>query len=58
MEKFDESIAEYSKVKEFAPQTPGLREKLHKAKIELKKSKRKDYYKMFELPKDCSEKDI
>lgn len=44
--KFDESIAEYSKVKEFAPQTPGLREKLQKAKLELKKSKRKDYYKL------------
>ena len=40
--KFDESIAEYSKVKEFAPQTPGLREKLKKAQVELKKSKRKD----------------
>ena len=31
MELFDESIAEYNKVREFAPQTPGLREKLRTA---------------------------
>lgn len=31
MEKYQESIAEYSKVKEFAPGTPGLKEKLRNA---------------------------
>jgi tetratricopeptide (TPR) repeat protein len=30
-EKFQEAIAEYSKVKEFAPGTPGLKEKIHTA---------------------------
>ena len=28
---------------------------LRKAKLELKKSKRKDYYKILELPKDCGD---
>ena len=28
---------------------------LKKAKLELKKSKRKDYYKILELPKDCGD---
>ena len=44
MKLFDEAIGEYSKVKQFAPQTPGLREKLRNAQLELKKSKRKDLY--------------
>ena len=56
--KFDESIAEYSKVKEFAPQTPGLREKLKKAQVELKKSKRKDYYKLLGVKEDASDPEI
>ena len=55
--KYDEAIGEYSKVKEFAPQTPGLREKLEKAKLELKKSKRKDYYKMLNLVTASGEAD-
>lgn len=50
-EKFEEAIREYSKVKEFAPQTPGLREKLKAAQLELKKSKRKDLYKILEVDK-------
>ena len=44
MKLYDEAIGEYSKVKQFAPQTPGLREKLRNAQLELKKSKRKDLY--------------
>jgi len=31
---------------------------LHKAQLELKKSKRKDYYKLLEVPKDASESEI
>lgn len=58
MERFDEAIAEYSKVKEINPGTPGLKEKLHHAKIELKKSKRKDYYKILDVSKDASDAEI
>jgi DnaJ homolog subfamily C member 7 len=50
-ELYDESIAEYMKVKEFAPSTPGLREKVQAAQLELKKSKRKDYYKILSVDK-------
>lgn len=31
---------------------------LQDAKLQLKKSKRKDYYKILSLPKDCSDADI
>ena len=34
----------------------GLKEKLHHAKLELKKSKRKDYYKILQVEKDADEK--
>lgn len=54
-EKYQEAIAEYSKVKEFAPQTIGLREKIQKAQLELKKSKRKNYYKILDVQKDGDE---
>ena len=58
MEKFQEAVHEYTKVKEIAPQTPGIREKVKSAQIELKKSKRKDYYKILELSKDAGESEI
>ena len=58
MEQYDASIQEYTKVGEFAPQTPGLREKVKHAKLELKKSKRKDYYKMLGVSKDAELRDI
>lgn len=49
LEKYQEAVQEFTKVKELAPQTQGIREKLKHAQIELKKSKRKDYYKILEL---------
>ena len=58
MEKFQEAINEYNKVAEFAPQTPGLRQKLQNAKLELKKSKRKDLYKILGVKKDANENEI
>lgn len=58
MERYDEAIGEYSKVKEINPQTPGLREKLKHAQVELKKSKRKDYYKILGISKTATEKEI
>jgi len=45
-------------VKELAPQTPGIREKVKHAQVELKKSKRKDYYKILEVAKDAGEAEI
>ena len=58
LEKYQEAVQEFTKVKELAPQTQGIREKLKHAQIELKKSKRKDYYKILELSKDAGESEI
>lgn len=44
-------MQEYSKLKNVAPSTAGLREKLRTAQIELKKSKRKDLYKILGVEK-------
>ena len=38
--------------------TAGLSAKLKEAKLELKKSKRKDYYKILEVGKDATEDEI
>lgn len=58
MEKYEEAIYEYNKVKEINPQTAGLKEKLKHAQLELKKSKRKDYYKILGIGKDAQEAEI
>ena len=54
-EKWDEALHEYEKLKQVAPQTPGLREKLRKAQLEIKKAKRKDYYKILGVDKGDGE---
>lgn len=58
LERYQEAIAELSKVKEFAPQTPGLKERLRSAQLELKKSKRKNYYKILGVEKSADEGEI
>jgi DnaJ homolog subfamily C member 7 len=45
-------------VKEFAPQTAGLKEKIRHAQLELKKSKRKNYYKILGIEKSADEAEI
>ena len=57
-EKWEDALHTYSKVKEFAPQTPGLREKLRAAQLEIKKSKRKDYYKILKVDKGAGDSEI
>ena len=68
MSNFEEAVRDLEKVKTLDPgrllvydsnvATPGLRQKLQDAKLELKKSKRKDYYKILEVSKDAGESDI
>jgi DnaJ family protein C protein 7 len=48
--EYEEAVRDLERVKQIDPQTQGLRQKLQEAKLELKKSKRKDYYKILELP--------
>ena len=57
-EHWEEAIHEYSKLKQVAPQTQGLREKLRKAQVELKKSKRKNYYEILGVDKGAGESEI
>lgn len=50
-ELWEEAVQEYSKLKNIAPQTPSLREKLRAAQLEVKKSKRKNYYAILDVVK-------
>lgn len=58
MEEFEEACRMYDQAKKVEPGLAGLREKIHKGKIELKKSKRKDFYKVLGVTKDATEKEI
>jgi len=46
MENFEEAVRDFERVKQLDPSTHGISQKIKEAKIELKKSKRKDYYKI------------
>ena len=58
MELWEEAVHEYSRLKQVAPQTPGLREKLHAAQLEVKKSKRKNYYAILGVDKGAGESEV
>ena len=58
MENYEEAVRDLEKVKQIDPTTQGLKQKLNEAKLELKKSKRKDYYKILEISKDATEDEI
>ena len=54
----EEAVIEYNKLKNIAPSTPGLREKLRAAQLEVKKSKRKDYYALLGITKDNGSSEV
>lgn len=58
LEQYEEAVRDLERVKQIDPSTAGLRQKLQDAKLELKKSKRKDYYKILEVSKDATEDEI
>lgn len=58
LENYEESVRDYERVKQLDPTTSGLKEKLKHAQIELKKSKRKDYYKILNVTKDADDDQI
>lgn len=58
LEQYEEAVRDLERVKQIDPSTAGLRQKLQDAKLELKKSKRKDYYKILEISKDVTEEEI
>jgi tetratricopeptide (TPR) repeat protein len=57
-ERFQEAINDLELAKDKDPSNKDIREQLHQAKIELKKSLRKNYYKILEITKDASENDV
>ncbi|KAL8673369.1 MAG: hypothetical protein Q9168_002216, partial [Polycauliona sp. 1 TL-2023] len=55
---WDEAVREYKAISESNPSEPGIQKEVHNAELELKKSKRKDYYKLLGVEKDASENEI
>jgi DnaJ family protein C protein 7 len=55
---WDEAVREYKNIAEANPQEPGIQRDVRNAELELKKSKRKDYYKILGLEKDATETDV
>ncbi|CAL8576446.1 hypothetical protein XPA_002328 [Xanthoria parietina] len=55
---WEEAVREFKAIAESNPSEPGIQKEVHNAELELKKSKRKDYYKLLGVEKDASENEI
>ncbi|KAH8722516.1 hypothetical protein GQ44DRAFT_711917 [Phaeosphaeriaceae sp. PMI808] len=55
---WDEAIRQLKAIHDANPAEPGIAKEIRDAELELKKSKRKDYYKILGLEKDCTEQEI
>ena len=55
---WDEAVKEYKAIAESYPSEPNIVKDVRHAELELKKSKRKDYYKILGVEKNASEHDI
>jgi DnaJ homolog subfamily C member 7 len=55
---WEEAAREYKAIAESYPSEPGIQKDVRHAELELKKSKRKDYYKILGLEKDAGEQEI
>ena len=51
-------MREYKAIAEENPSEPGLQKDIRHAELELKKSKRKDYYKILGIDKDATDQEI
>jgi DnaJ family protein C protein 7 len=56
--KWEDAVRELKELQEQDPQDAGIAKELRKAELELKKSKRKDYYKILGVEKDADENQI
>ncbi len=54
----DQALKDLKEIAEQYPEEPGIKKDVRDAEMELKKSKRKDYYKILGVEKDADEKDI
>ncbi|QIW96143.1 hypothetical protein AMS68_001661 [Peltaster fructicola] len=55
---WDEAVRAYKAIQEQSPSDPGIAKEVRNAELELKKSKRKDYYKILGVSKDATETEI
>ncbi|KAL9600546.1 MAG: hypothetical protein Q9219_003092 [cf. Caloplaca sp. 3 TL-2023] len=55
---WEDAVREYKSIYESNPQEPGIERDVQNAELELKKSKRKDYYKLLGVEKDASDNEI
>jgi DnaJ family protein C protein 7 len=55
---WDEAVRAYKSIAESNPEEPGIAKEIRNAELELKKSKRKDYYKVLGIEKDSTEQQI
>jgi DnaJ family protein C protein 7 len=55
---WEEAIRELKGIQEANPSEPGIQQEIRTAELELKKSKRKDYYKILGVEKDAGETEI
>lgn len=55
---WEEAVREYKSIQESNPSEPGIAKEIRTAELELKKSKRKDYYKILGVEKDAGENEI
>lgn len=55
---WDEAVRAYKGIQEQSPEEPGIAKDIKAAEMELKKSKRKDYYKLLNIEKDATDQEI
>ena len=55
---WEQAVKDLKELAESNPEEPGIEKEIRSAELELKKSKRKDYYKILGLEKDATEYDI
>eukprot|EP00282_Hemiselmis_andersenii_P008355 CAMPEP_0114169608 /NCGR_PEP_ID=MMETSP0043_2-20121206/33659_1 /TAXON_ID=464988 /ORGANISM="Hemiselmis andersenii, Strain CCMP644" /LENGTH=435 /DNA_ID=CAMNT_0001267081 /DNA_START=223 /DNA_END=1527 /DNA_ORIENTATION=- len=58
LEQYEESVQTLEAAMKLEPDSNDINARLREAKLELKKSKRKNYYKILDVAKDASEYDI
>lgn len=56
--RWEDSVREWKALQELEPEDAGIRKEIRKAELELKKSQRKDYYKILGIEKDAGPDDI
>jgi len=57
-EDYEQAIRDFNKAREFNPQNPQIMEKLQRAQKLMKLSKQKNYYKILNVPKTATKREI